>query len=461
MSPGHRFDPAILREYDIRGVVGSALGPDDALALGRTFGTLIVERGGLAVAVGRDGRHSSPALQESLVDGLVSTGLAVHLVGTCPSPALYFAVHHHGLDGGIMVTGSHNPPEYNGFKLMAGTGPFFGADIQELGRRAAAGPFASGTGRSTESAILAPYVERLQHGVTVNPTLSVVWDCGNGAAGPALTALCETLPGRHRILFPDVDGTFPNHHPDPTVAANLEQLRTMVLEIGADVGIAFDGDADRIGVIDDAGRILWGDQLLSLYAEDIIREHPGTTIIADVKASQVLFDRVADCGGVPVMWRSGHSLIKQKMAETGALLAGEMSGHIFFRDRYYGFDDALYAAVRLLECMSRRRTPLSAFRDGLPQVVNTPELRFACPDSRKFQVVEEIRQRLEAQGGLEICAIDGIRVRTGDGWWLLRASNTQDALVARCESRDDAGLERLKAELAALLGGAGLSLPAD
>ncbi len=455
----HRFDPAILRANDIRGVVGCTLQVADARALGEVFGAVILERGGSALAVGRDGRTSSPDLEAALIDGLVSTGLTVHRTGTCPSPALYFAVHHLGLDGGVMVTGSHNPPEYNGFKMMVGVEPFSGSDLRDLVERAQPVIRAPGHGRVREADIIGPWTRRLRDGIDINPGLCVVWDCGNGAAGPALAELCRTLPGHHRILFDEVDGRFPNHHPDPTVAANLADLATEVRLCQADLGIAFDGDADRIGVVDETGGVLPGDQLLVLFAEEVLRECPGSTVIADVKASQVLFDRVSELGGKAVMWPSGHALIRRRMAETGAVLAGELSGHIFFADRYFGFDDAFYAALRLLEILGRRHASLSEFRAGLPGLASTPELRFPCPDERKLAVVDEIRNRLEARRDVEICMIDGVRVRSADGWWLLRASNTQDALVARLEATDSAGLARLHAELSELLSRAGLTLP--
>lgn len=459
MTDAHSFHPTLLREYDIRGVVGDTLFEADARAIGRAFGTRVLENGGTSVATGRDGRHSSPAMEQALAEGLASTGLTVHRIGGCATPGLYFAVHHLRAGGGVMVTGSHNPPDYNGFKMMIGTGPFYGADIQALGALAAAGGYTNGGGVLVDENIATAYVDRLLQGNRIKRPLSVVWDCGNGAAGPSTEALCERLPGTHRILFPEVDGDFPNHHPDPTVVENLKTLIETVAETGADLGIAFDGDGDRIGVVDDKGRILWGDQLIAILAEDVLAEHPGATIIADVKASQILFDRVAELGGVPEMWRTGHSLIKTRMAETGAPLAGEMSGHIFFKDRYYGFDDALYAAVRLIETLGARSEPLSTLRDRLPQMMNTPELRFPCSEERKFSAVEDVKLWLEGREGLEISRVDGVRVKNPNGWWLLRASNTQDVLVARCESDTEAGLAVLKNDLAEALRAVGLDPP--
>ncbi len=455
---GHRFHPTILREYDIRGIVGETLSAADAMAIGRSFATMLRESGGRRVAVGRDGRLSSPELEAALVAGLTGCGVDVVRVGLGPTPMLYFAVNTLGVDGGLMVTGSHNPANYNGFKMMLGKKPFFGADIQRLGTIAAAGAFPTGKGRVEDKVIRPAYVERLLKDFSGAKTLRVAWDAGNGATGDVLRELAQHLPGTHLLLNDTIDGTFPAHHPDPTEPKNLVQLQEAVAREHCDLGIAFDGDGDRIGVIDGKGRILWGDQFMVLLAEEVIRERPGATIIADVKASQVLFDEVARMGGKPLMWRTGHSLIKSKMAEIGAPLAGEMSGHIFYADRYYGYDDALYAAVRLLGILANREDSIAALRDRLPPVVNTPELRFPCSEARKFAVIDEVRQRLQ-RAGAEMSDIDGVRVRTKDGWWLLRASNTQDVLVARAEAKDEAGLARLKALLSAELNASGIAPP--
>lgn len=460
MIGAHRFDPTILREYDVRGVVGKTLSTADAEALGRAFGTRVARDGGRRVSVGRDGRLSSPDMEAAVVAGLRAAGIDVLRVGGCPTPALYFSVYELKTDGGIMITGSHNPPDYNGFKMMIGTRPFFGADIQTLGPIAANGDYTEGAGTVEDVDLFETYVARLMKDYRPGKPLTVVWDCGNGATGPAVEALVARLPGTHTVLFPEVDGTFPNHHPDPTVPETLEILRAAVAEAGADLGIAFDGDGDRIGVIDEKGRVLWGDQLVAIYATEILAEHPGATIIADVKASQVLYDRIAELGGKPLMWKTGHSLIKTKMAETGAPLAGEMSGHLFFKDRYYGFDDALYAAIRLLSLLARSDRPVSAMRDDLPTVLNTPEVRFQCSDERKFAAVDEVKASLAGQSGIQVNDVDGVRVTSADGWWLLRASNTQDVLVARCESKTQPGLDRLKGQLRAALKGVGIEAPA-
>jgi phosphomannomutase len=464
-GPGfsHRFDPTSLREYDIRGIVGQTLHPADAYAIGRCFAVVVARQSGKAapiIAVGYDGRLSSPGLEAALVAGLMASGAEALRVGCGPTPMLYFAATTLSTDGAVMVTGSHNPPEYNGFKMMLGRKPFFGQSITTLGVQAEAGDVVARTsGRTRQVDVRADYVARL---VTDwdggERALKVVWDNGNSAAGQVLAELVKRLPGQHSILFGDIDGRFPNHHPDPTVPKNLAALVAAVKAQGADLGIAFDGDADRIGVVDDSGGILFGDQLLVVLARDVLARHPGATIISDVKASQVLFDEIAAAGGKPLMWKTGHSLIKAKMAETGAPLAAEMSGHVFFADRWYGFDDALYAAVRLLGIVARSTQTLSAVVGALPAVINTPELRFDCPDTRKFVVIEEVAARLRAAGAT-LADIDGVRVQTEDGWWLLRASNTQAVLVARAEASSTTGLERLKAALAAQLAASGLSAP--
>ena len=455
----HRFDDTAIREYDIRGIMGKTLSADDAYAVGRGFGTMVKEAGGRRAAVGYDGRLSSPELEAAVVEGLRDCGLDVVRVGRGPTPMLYYSVRALGLDGGVMVTGSHNPPDYNGFKMMLGKGAFYGASIRHIAEIAEKGAYASGPkGKVEARSQLEAYVDRLVQDYGGKRDLTVVWDAGNGAAGEAMARLAEKLPGRHFLLYEEIDGRFPHHHPDPTVPENLRDLQARVAAEKADLGIAFDGDGDRIGVVDGKGRIIWGDQLMVLFAREILAEKPGATVIADVKASQVLFDEIKRAGGEPLMWRTGHSLIKAKMAEVGAPLAGEMSGHIFFADRYFGFDDALYAAVRILGIASRAGESIAAMRDSLPHVINTPEVRFACSEERKFAVAKETAERLR-RAGADMSDIDGVRVRTADGWWLLRASNTQDVLVARCESETPEGLERLKEAVVAQLAASGVPAP--
>ncbi len=451
----HRFDPTSLREYDIRGIVGKTLGEADATAIGRGFATLIRRAGGTRVAVGYDGRTSSPALAAALTAGLNASGVDVVNVGEGPTPMLYFAAATLEVDGGIMITGSHNPPDYNGFKMVFQGRPFFGDDIQELGRLGEAGDWEEGSGDSSTADVMDLYIDRLLKNYD-GGTFRIGWDTGNGAAGPAVERLVAKLPGEHYTLFTDVDGTFPNHHPDPTEEKNLEDLRRLVAEKNLDFGFAFDGDGDRLGAIDGEGRVVWGDQILSILAVPVLEDQPGATIIADVKASKALFDRIAELGGKPLMWKTGHSLIKSKMKETDAPLAGEMSGHIFFAHDYYGYDDALYAAVRLIRAVRHQGGSLTVLKSAMPPVVNTPELRFQVSEDRKFAVIDEVLDRLE-KSGATVDRTDGARVTTPDGWWLLRASNTQDVLVARAEAGNDAALQRLIAQINEQLVASGLS----
>ncbi len=452
----HTFDPTVLREYDIRGVIGKTLGPDDARAIGRGFATLLrrarTGKGTSKVAVGCDGRTSSPMLEAALVEGLTASGVDVVRVGMGPTPMLYYAeASAEDVHGGIQITGSHNPPDYNGFKMVFEGRPFFGADILGLGELAVAGDWLEGSGSVEQRDVMQAYIDRMLEAVQgIEPAtlsgLRIGWDAGNGAAGPALERLVALLPGEHFCLYTEVDGHFPNHHPDPTDEANLADLKKLVADKNLDFGVAFDGDGDRIGAIDGHGRVIWGDQLLMIYAEDLLVKLPGSTIIADVKASRALFDRVAELGGKPLMWKTGHSLIKSKMKETGAPLAGEMSGHVFFADDYYGYDDALYAAVRLIAASARMGRSVTELRGAMPAMVNTPELRFQVDESRKFAAIDEVKARLSGSDA-EVNDTDGVRVTTSDGWWLLRASNTQDVLVARAESDTQAGLDRLLAQI--------------
>lgn len=450
----HRFDPTSLREYDIRGIVGKTLGIEDARAIGRGFATLLRRSGGHRVAVGRDGRVSSPALEAALIEGLNASGCDVVRVGMGPTPMLYYAEAILEVDGGIQITGSHNPGDYNGFKMVFQHRPFFGQDIQEIGKLAVAGDWEVGEGSVTDADILDDYVGRLLAGYS-GGTFRIGWDTGNGAAGPVIEKLVKLLPGEHHTLFTDVDGNFPNHHPDPTEEKNLADLRRLVAEKNLDFGLAFDGDGDRIGAIDGEGRVIWGDQLLSILAEPVLKKAPGATIIADVKASQMLFDRVAELGGQPLMWKTGHSLVKTKMKETDSPLAGEMSGHIFFAQDYYGFDDAQYAAVQLINAVHLSGRSLTEIRGNMPAFVNTPEMRFQVDESRKFAVIDEVLERLKATGA-NVNDTDGARVNTPDGWWLLRASNTQDVLVARAEALSQEALDRLLAQIDAQLEASGL-----
>ena len=459
---GHRLDPTILREYDIRGVHGRTLSTADAHAVGRSFATIVLRGGGRRIAVGRDGRLSSPALEAALVEGLVESGAYAVRIGLSATPMLYYAeAAADDIDAAVQVTGSHNPSDHNGFKLVLGGRPFFGVDIARLGALAAAGDWEAGTGHVEHRDVSEDYIARLLGGLDgADPqalaALRVGWDAGSGAAGPVLERLTAKLPGEHHLLFTEVDGTFPHHHPDPTIESNLADLKALVAREGLDFGVAFDGDGDRIGAVDASGQVVWGDQLLAIFAEDLLRGHPGATVIADVKASSALFEAVERLGGRALMWKSGHSQVKARMKETGALLGGEMSGHLFFADRWFGFDDGLYAAVRLMAATVRLGRSLAELRAAMPAMVNTPELRFPVDERRKFAAVEEVRARLAAAGA-RVIGIDGVRVATADGWWLLRASNTQDALTARAESDSSAGLARLIAQIDEQLALCGLS----
>lgn len=452
----HIFHPTTLREYDIRGIVGDTLHAADAHAIGRGFGTLLRRAGGTRVAVGYDGRASSPSLSDALVDGLTASGVDVVRIGLGPTPMLYYAEAVLEVDGGVQITGSHNPADYNGFKMVLKHLPFYGEDIQTLGRMAAEGDWdeADARGTVTDFDIMDEYVDRLVAGYA-GGAFRIGWDAGNGAAGPVIEKLVKLLPGEHHLLFTDVDANFPNHHPDPTEEKNLADLKRLVAEKSLDFGVAFDGDGDRIGAVDGKGRVVWGDQLLGILAEPVLKAVPGGTIIADVKTSQALYDRVAELGGTPLMWKTGHSLIKSKMKEVDSPLGGEMSGHIFFAWDYYGFDDAIYAAVRLMGAVRMSGTSLTGLKDAMPTMVNTPEMRFQVDESRKFAVVDEVLDRLEAEGA-DVNRTDGARVNTADGWWLLRASNTQDVLVARAEAKDEAGLARLLAMIDAQLAASGI-----
>ncbi|MBW6524979.1 phosphomannomutase/phosphoglucomutase [Sphingomonas sp. RHCKR47] len=437
----HRFHPSILRDYDIRGTVGETLGEADAYAVGRSFATRVRRAGGHRVVVGRDGRLSSPMLEDALIDGLIASRVDVVRIGLGPSPMLYFAEATLGVDAGVQVTGSHNPAGDNGFKFVLAHESFFGDDVCDLARLAAAGDWESGLGEIRQAAVLDDYVARLVEGATDRP-FRIGWDAANGAAGPVIERLTQILPGEHHLLYTDVDGTFPNHHPDPTIPANLSDLIALVTREGLDMGFAFDGDGDRIGAVDARGRIVWGDQLLALLAEPLLCDLPGACVVADVKSSDALFDRIRALGGRAVMAKSGHSQIKARMRQEGAAIGAELSGHIFFAYGYYGFDDAAYAAVRLMRAIDLAGCSLAELIDRLPATCASPELRIMVPEDRRLAIVDEVRARVLATGA-EVDLTDGLRVSTPDGWWLLRASNTQAAVTVRAEAGDEAGLERL------------------
>lgn len=451
MSKTHKFDSTILREYDIRGVCEKTLFVADAQAVGLAFGTVLRRKGGKKVFAGYDGRLTSPAMFAALTDGLRAAGVDVISVGLGPTPMVHFALQTLGADAGVMVTGSHSPLQYNGIKMFFKSAPFYGQDIQALGVLAAKGDFESGNGAFSEIDVRDAYVDRLVKDYDGPRDLRVVWDAANGAAGDVLRRLVKKLPGEHKLLYDVIDGNFPNHHPDPTVDENMRDLIAAVKQGGYDLGIGLDGDADRIGAVDNAGNILRCDTLMAIYAREILAAHPGAPVVADVKSSQVLFNEVERLGGKPVMWRTGHSLIKAKMKELGAPLAGELAGHICFADKFYGVDDGLYCGVRLMNIASRLKGPLSDLTQSLPKTFNTPELQFRVSETRKFEVAPEVLKRLKPQKDERIIDVDGVRLVTPDGWWLLRPSNTQDVLTVRVEAYSRDGFERLKSSLAAQL----------
>jgi phosphomannomutase len=462
MYVAHTFNPTIIRQYDIRGTVGKTLHIADAGALGRAYGTMARRMGATTLAVGYDGRTHSPDFEKALVEGLLSTGINVECIGLGPTPMLYFATYHLKVDGGIMITGSHNPPDQNGFKMLMRKdlpkgGPIFGERIKELAALAANDDFVSGTGSVKQIDIREAYVDMLAKNYTNPHGFKIVWDNGNGAAGEILRRLVKRLPGEHILLFDEIDGNFPSRKPDPSDERNLQAMKDCILNNKCDLGIGFDGDADRIGAMDSKGRLVAGDQLLAIYAHEILQKHPGAPIIADVKASQVLFDMISKLGGKPVMWKTGHALIKSKMAEIGSPLAGEMSGHIFFGDNH-GFDDSIYAGVRLMSLLANSGKSLAEWRDSLPPTFSTREIRVPIEEARKFEVVTKIKSQL-TKDGANVNDIDGVRVNTEDGWWLLRASNTEAILVARAEGKSNEALERLKNQLSAQLRDVGLALP--
>lgn len=449
----------LFREYDLRGIVGSELTEDLAERVGRAYATYAGKQGVRVLSVGRDGRLSSPALHKSLLKGLLAGGLDVIDIGVCTSPLVYFSLFTLPVGGGIMITGSHNAAEYNGFKICIGKSAIHGEEIQELRRVMEQGVFTSGNGRLSEHPIIPDYLKYIEKSFShvQAKKLHVVIDCGNGAAALVAKQALELLGCRVTTLYGELDGRFPNHHPDPTVLENLSDLMQAVTQQQADVGIGYDGDADRIGAVDEQGNVLWGDRLLVLYARDILAVKPGSTIISEVKASQSLYDDIAKRGGRPIMWKTGHSLIKSKMKEESAVLAGEMSGHMFFADRYFGYDDAVYASCRLVEILAKTQQRLSALVADLPKTVVTPEIRVDLPDAVKFEVVERVKQRFaeyvrtKEQVGpdrlvlRDLITIDGVRAIFADGWGLIRASNTQPALVLRVEATSSDQLTAIRA----------------
>lgn len=443
----------IFREYDIRGIADRDLLSEDIEQLGRAVGTYLRRRCGRRINLGRDCRLSGQRLHDALLAGLMEAGCEVTDIGVVPTPLLYYSVYKFGVDGGIMITGSHNPSDYNGFKMMAGKAAVYGQDIQDIQALTQSGDFTGGEGSVVERDVITPYVEEIAGMFAFSRRVKVVFDAGNGTAGPTLKRLLERLNVEAVEMFFEMDGRFPNHHPDPTVEENLEMLKRAVAAEGAEMGIAFDGDSDRIGAIDEKGEVVWGDQLMLIYAREILKRKPGSTFIGEVKCSRLMYEEIEKLGGKAIMYKTGHSLIKTKMKQEHAELAGEMSGHIFFADRYYGYDDALYAACRLIEIVADSGAALSRQLAGMPKLVNTPEIRVDWPDETKFAVVERVKEHFRATHGVN--DVDGVRVSFEKGWGLMRASNTQPVLVMRFEAETPEQLAEYRAAMEAALNAAG------
>jgi phosphomannomutase/phosphoglucomutase len=438
-----QVNPRIFRQYDVRGTVGEDLTEEVVEQLGQGYGAYTINLGARRVSVGRDARPSSPRFRDALIDGIRSTGLDVVDIGMVPTPTLYFSLFHLNVDGGVMITGSHNPPEFNGFKLALGRTTLYGEEIQEVRRIIEVGEYARGEGSLSEQDIKPAYRQTLEQRIgRFERAVKVVVDAGNGLGGIFCPELLQDLGADASGLYCEVDGTFPNHHPDPTVPGSLRDLIAEVRRQKADVGLAYDGDCDRLGVIDERGNIIWGDQLLILFSREVLARQPGATIIFEVKCSQALPEEIKRAGGVPLMWRTGHSFIKKKMKEENAPLAGEMSGHLFFADEYFGYDDALYASLRLVRLLSRSEKTVSEMLADVPRYYSTPEIRIDCPDEEKFQIVSKLVKYFKK--GYEVVDVDGARILFGDGWGLVRASNTQPALVLRFEARTPERLEEIK-----------------
>lgn len=434
----------IFREYDIRGKVGDELSEEIVNAIGKAYGTIIKRNGGKKVVCGRDGRNSSPVLQEALINGILSTGIDVVNIGICPTPVMYFSLFTlEGIDGGIQVTGSHNPPEFNGFKICIGKETIFGSQIQKIREIIENENFENGKGKVEEVNIIEDYIEYICKNVNIKKPLKIILDPGNGVCGLTAPKIFKRLGCEVECIFCEVDGNFPNHFPDPVVPDNLKILRQKVLESNADVGFGYDGDGDRIGVIDEKGNIIWGDQLLIIFAKDLLKKHKGAKIIGEVKCSRVLYQTIEKFGGIPIMWKTGHSLIKNKMKEEKAILAGEMSGHLFFADKWFGFDDGVYTSVRLVEILSQNQKRLSEYLKDIPKLFSTPEIRKECPDEIKFKVVEKLVKKFKEKG-FNVVDIDGARIEFEEGWALVRASNTQPVLVLRFEAESEEFLKKLQ-----------------
>ncbi len=444
------MNPEMFREYDIRGIAGKDMTEADVVLIGKGIGTFLNQNRCSRITVGRDCRISSDGYAERLIEGLISTGCRVIDIGICPTPVLYFSIHHLEQEGGVMVTASHNPAEYNGFKMCLGSGSIHGQDIRRIRDIIESRAFVAAGGGSLDAATVLPaYQAFVQKNITINKRLRIAVDAGNGTAGVVALPVMKQMNLEVHDIYCEMDGTFPNHEADPTVLKNMKDLISLVREKNLDAGIGYDGDGDRIGVVDEKGDIVYGDKLMILFSREILSRKPGATFISEVKCSQTLYDDIEKNGGRPIMWKTGHSLIKKKMKEEGAALAGEMSGHMFFADRYLGYDDATYASLRLLEILSGTGKPLSALLSDVPETFTTPEIRVECPDDRKFAVVKKITAYFKNR--FNVIDIDGVRVLFGDGWGLVRASNTQPALVLRFEAASRARLKEIQTMMESVL----------
>ena len=443
----HTFNKTILREYDIRGIVGKDLNLIDALYLGKSFATLLRRNKYKNVVIGYDGRHSSLKIHKELIKGLLSQGIEVFKIGLVPTPLLYFSMYSKKLDSGIMITGSHNPPNYNGFKMLLKNKSIVGKDILDIAKISSKGDFYKNKrGKVNKISIKDKYLFFLTNSANVKKNIKIAWDPGNGSSGEIISRLTKKLNGKHYLINEKIDGSFPAHHPDPTVAKNLKQLINLVKKKKCDFGFAFDGDGDRLGVVDNEGKIIYADKIVAFLAKDVLLKKPKSKIILDIKSSQIVFNEIKKLKGKPFFWKTGHSLIKEKMKETKAIFAGEMSGHIFFADKYYGFDDAIYASIRFLNLFCDSNKSLSKIFGDMEKSYNTPELRFNTTETEKFTIVEKLKKNLKKEKK-KFIAIDGVRYSTKDGWWLVRASNTQNIIVARCEAYTKKNLNKVKLNL--------------
>ncbi len=464
LTPSKVLNSTALRAYDIRGEVGKQIFTEDAYYIARAFATKIIRKTNNKnpkLVLGYDGRISTPSLKAEVIKGLVDAGAEVFDIGVGPSPMVYFTVRSKNMDGGMVITASHNPKQDNGFKMMYNKAPLFGEEIKEIGRMCEAGDFAEGKGVVHNFPVKEEYLNNLAGALEGSneflKDLKIAWDPGNGSAGEIVGELVKRIPAKHFLINEKIDGNFPAHHPDPTVAENLQQLIDLVKKEKCDIGLAFDGDGDRIGAVDGEGRIIWGDQMMIFFADDVLADIKGAKIIADVKASQAFFDKVKEFGGEAIIWKTGHSFIKQKLMETGAPLAGEMSGHIFFNDKNYGYDDAVYAAVRLINYFVKRKLKPSDAVSKLPKSYASPEYRIMVPEADKLRIVEEIRAKIK-ESPAEVSEIDGIRVMEKGGWWMVRSSNTQSAISIRAEGNSEAELDALKDKINGILSVYGLKL---